>query len=86
MTVTAPAAPASLASTGAVVELEAVEKHYGTHRALAGLSLRVEPGEFVSLLGPSGCGKTTALEHSPASRPSTPEPSASTARTSPPPR
>ncbi|MEV7931876.1 MULTISPECIES: ABC transporter ATP-binding protein [unclassified Curtobacterium] len=61
MTTTAPAAPASLSTEGATVELEAVEKHYGTHRALAGLSLRIEPGEFVSLLGPSGCGKTTAL-------------------------
>lgn len=61
MTVTAPAAPASLSAEGATVELEAVEKHYGAHRALAGLSLRIEPGEFVSLLGPSGCGKTTAL-------------------------
>ncbi len=61
MTVTAPAAPASLVATGAAVELQAVEKRYGTHRALAGLSLRVEPGEFLSLLGPSGCGKTTAL-------------------------
>ncbi len=45
------------------VRLEGVSKVYpGTDApAVAGLDLRIEPGEFFSLLGPSGSGKTTTL-------------------------
>lgn len=44
-----------------VLELQALTKHYSTHRAVNGISLAVKQGEFFSLLGPSGCGKTTTL-------------------------
>jgi putative spermidine/putrescine transport system ATP-binding protein len=43
------------------LSLVAVEKRYGDAAAVAGLTLDVAEGEFVTLLGPSGCGKTTTL-------------------------
>jgi len=44
-----------------VLELREVSKHYPTHRAVNGISLSIQSGEFFALLGPSGCGKTTTL-------------------------
>ncbi len=50
--------------TKAVLELEGVVKEFGSEvrtRILHGIDLRVEEGEFTSLIGPSGSGKSTLL-------------------------
>jgi len=44
---------------GAVLELAAVEKHFGGIRAVAGASLAVRAGAIHALIGPNGAGKTT---------------------------
>ena len=44
-----------------LLELEQLEKSYGSVEALRGLSLSVPAGCLYGLLGPNGAGKTTAL-------------------------
>ena len=45
----------------AFIEISGLFKEYGKFQALRGIDLRVEKGEFISIIGPSGAGKSTFL-------------------------
>lgn len=44
------------------IQFKNVNKNYGQHAVIQGLSFTIPQGSFVTILGSSGCGKTTTLK------------------------
>jgi ATP-binding cassette subfamily F protein 3 len=45
-----------------IVRIDDVEKSYGAHRVIAGVTLRAYRDERIGIIGPNGAGKTTLLK------------------------
>ncbi len=45
-----------------MIEVKSITKFYGTHKALGGVSFKIDAGEIVGLLGPNGAGKSTTMK------------------------
>jgi ABC-2 type transport system ATP-binding protein len=50
-----------MGASAAMIEVSALEKRFGSLKAVADLSFSVQAGEIFGLVGPDGAGKTTTL-------------------------
>ncbi len=57
------AAPELHETLGVRVEVQRLNKSFGSHHVLQDLDLTVEAGETFVIFGPSGCGKSVLLKH-----------------------
>ena len=44
-----------------IIETDNLQRYFGQHKAIDGMTFSVEPGEVFGLLGPNGAGKTTTV-------------------------
>lgn len=45
-----------------MISVKGLQKHYGSVRAVDGITFEVRPGDVVGFLGPNGAGKTTTMQ------------------------
>lgn len=48
-------------SNASLIDIQGVEKRFGAHEVLAGITLSMQEGHITAILGATGCGKSTLL-------------------------
>ncbi len=53
--------PDGIADAEVVFEVEGLDVHYGSHKAVGDVNMRIARHQITALIGPSGCGKSTYI-------------------------